>query len=56
LGARVVHQPVKGYGAAVTAAAGAARGRYLIMADADDSYDWSALDAFIDALEDGPNW
>lgn len=53
LGARVVHQPIKGYGAAITAAAAAARGRYLIMADADDSYDWSALDAFIDALEDG---
>jgi hypothetical protein len=53
LGARVVHQPVKGYGAAITAAAGAARGQYLIMADADDSYDWSQLDHFIDALEDG---
>jgi glycosyltransferase involved in cell wall biosynthesis len=53
LGARVVHQPVKGYGAAISAAAGAARGRYLIMADADDSYDWSQLDDFIDALEEG---
>jgi hypothetical protein len=53
LGARVVHQPVKGYGAAISAAAGAARGKYLIMADADDSYDWSELDGFIDALEDG---
>ena len=53
LGARVVHQPIKGYGAAITAAATAAEGKYLIMADADDSYDWSQLDAFIDALEDG---
>ena len=53
LGARVVHQPIKGYGAAITAAASAARGDYLIMADADDSYDWSQLDAFIDALEAG---
>ena len=53
LGARVVHQPVKGYGAAITAAAGAARGKYLIMADADDSYDWGQLDEFIDALEAG---
>lgn len=52
-GARVVHQPVKGYGAAITAAAAAAKGKYLIMADADDSYDWSAIDPFIDALEDG---
>src|SRR6185437_12229093 len=53
LGARVVHQPVKGYGAAISAAAAAAKGKYLIMADADDSYDWSGLDQFIDALEDG---
>ena len=53
LGARVVHQPLRGYGAAISAAAGAARGKYLIMADADDSYDWSELDAFIDALEEG---
>ncbi|HET6942438.1 MAG TPA: glycosyltransferase family 2 protein [Sphingomicrobium sp.] len=53
LGARVVHQPIKGYGAAINAAVGAARGKYLIMADADDSYDWSQLDAFIDALEGG---
>ena len=53
LGARVVHQPVRGYGAAISAAAAASKGQWLIMADADDSYDWSALDAFIDALEDG---
>lgn len=52
-GARVVHQPVKGYGAAISAAAAAATGKYLIMADADDSYDWGAIDPFIDALEDG---
>ncbi|HEX3423880.1 MAG TPA: glycosyltransferase family 2 protein [Sphingomicrobium sp.] len=53
IGARVVHQPIKGYGAAITVAATSARGKYLIMADADDSYDWSELDGFIDALEDG---
>ena len=53
MGARVVHQPVKGYGAAITAAVGAAKGKFLIMADADDSYDWSQLDDFIDALEAG---
>jgi hypothetical protein len=53
LGARVVYQRVRGYGAAISAAAEAARGKYLIMADADDSYDWSGLGAFIDALEDG---
>ncbi|TIO81790.1 MAG: glycosyltransferase family 2 protein, partial [Mesorhizobium sp.] len=53
LGARVVHQRVKGYGAAISAAAEAARGKYLVMADADDSYDWSSLGDFIDALEGG---
>ena len=53
LGAVVVHQPVKGYGAAIQAAAGAARGRYLIMADADDSYDWGDIAGFIETLEKG---
>lgn len=53
LGARVVHQRIKGYGAAISAAAEAARGKYLIMADADDSYDWSGLGDFVDALDGG---
>ena len=53
LGARVVHQRIKGYGAAISAAAEAARGKYLIMADADDSYDWSGLGDFVDALDAG---
>ena len=53
LGARVIYQPTRGYGAAVSAAVAAARGDFLIMADADDSYDWSEVDAFIDALMDG---
>lgn len=53
LGAQVVHQPIRGYGAAICAAASEARGKFLIMADADDSYDWSELDDLIDALEDG---
>ncbi|MCP5403112.1 MAG: glycosyltransferase family 2 protein [Novosphingobium sp.] len=56
LGARVIHQPIRGYGAAIRAAAEASRGKYLIMADADDSYDWSRLDVFIDALEDGADF
>lgn len=53
LGARVIVQPIKGYGAAITAAASASQGKFLIMADADDSYDWSHIAPFIDALEDG---
>ncbi|WP_246750030.1 glycosyltransferase family 2 protein [Mesorhizobium caraganae] len=56
LGARVVHQPVKGYGAAISAAVEAAEGKYLIMADADDSYDWSQLGDFIDGLELGADF
>ncbi len=53
LGARVVHVPVKGYGAAVSAGARAAYGRVIIMGDSDDSYDWSKLDAFIAAVDAG---
>ena len=53
LGARVVHVPVKGYGAAVSAGALAAHGRVIIMGDSDDSYDWSSLDNFITAVDAG---
>ncbi len=56
LGARVVHQPIRGYGAALQAAAGGARGKFLIMADADDSYDWSQIDPFVDALQGGADF
>ena len=53
LGARVVHVPIKGYGAAVSAGARAARGNVIIMGDSDDSYDWSQLDEFITAVQAG---
>jgi len=53
LGARVVHQPVKGYGAALTAGIEAAQGEIVIMADADDSYDWLGLGAFIEKIQAG---
>ena len=43
----------RGYGAALRAGIGAARGRYVIMGDADDSYDFSKLDAFVDKLRAG---
>ncbi len=52
-GARVVPVPERGYGAALGGGITAARGRFVIMADADDSYDFSRLDAFIAALRDG---
>lgn len=53
LGARVVHEPVKGYGKALEAAIRASRGRYCIMADCDDSYDWSDMQRFIEKLREG---
>jgi glycosyltransferase involved in cell wall biosynthesis len=53
LGARVVDVPVKGYGAALGAGIAAARGRYIIMGDSDDSYDFSRLDTFVEKLRGG---
>lgn len=52
-GARVVHIPVKGYGAALLGGIEAANGRYIIMGDADDSYDFTALEAFVEKLREG---
>jgi len=52
-GARVVSVPVRGYGAALIAGIEAARGRYVVMGDADDSYDFSALDLFVAELRRG---
>ena len=52
-GARVVPIPERGYGAALGGGIAAARGRYIVMGDADDSYDFSKLDAFVAALRDG---
>jgi glycosyltransferase involved in cell wall biosynthesis len=53
LGARVVDVPVRGYGAALYAACMAADGRYIIMGDSDDSYDFSDLSAFVAKLREG---
>src|SRR5690242_18042436 len=52
-GARVVPVAARGYGAALGAGISAALGRYVIMADADDSYDFSRLDPFIEKLREG---
>ena len=52
-GARVVEIPEKGYGAALGGGIAAARGRYVVMGDADDSYDFAHLDAFLDKLRQG---
>jgi glycosyltransferase involved in cell wall biosynthesis len=50
MGARVVHQPHRGYGNAYLKGFAAARGQYLIMGDADDTYDFSLIPQFLDAL------
>ncbi len=52
-GARVVDVALRGYGAAIYHGARAALGRHIIMGDADDSYDFSRLDAFVEALRHG---
>jgi glycosyltransferase involved in cell wall biosynthesis len=52
-GARVIDAPVRGYGGALMAGINGARGRYVIMADSDDSYDLSNLGPFIEKLREG---
>lgn len=52
-GARVVHETRKGYGSAYLAGFIAARGRYILMGDADDTYDFTQLGRFVALLEDG---
>jgi glycosyltransferase involved in cell wall biosynthesis len=52
-GARVVHVDEKGYGNALIGGIRAARGRYVIMGDADDSYDFTALAPFVEELRSG---
>ncbi|GAC1471882.1 MAG: glycosyltransferase [Isosphaeraceae bacterium] len=52
-GARVVPAVQRGYGSALMAGIGAARGRYIIMGDADDSYDFTRLGPFLDRLRAG---
>jgi glycosyltransferase involved in cell wall biosynthesis len=52
-GARVVNIPERGYGAALIGGITAARGTYVAMADADDSYDFGTLGPFLDRLRLG---
>jgi hypothetical protein len=52
-GARVVAIPERGYGAALIGGINAARGRFVIMGDADDSYDFENLDLMVERLRGG---
>ncbi len=52
-GARVVNVVDKGYGAALLGGISAANGTYVIMGDADDSYDFANLDQFVERLRAG---
>lgn len=52
-GARVVHASEKGYGGALRAGIADAKGSYIIMGDADDSYDFYALKPFMEKLRKG---
>jgi hypothetical protein len=52
-GARVVDVPIRGYGAAIYHATLATRGRFVIMGDSDGSYDFSALQPFVEKLREG---
>lgn len=53
MGARVVHQPERGYGNAYLKGFASAEGRYLVMGDADDTYDFTMIPVFLDKLREG---
>jgi glycosyltransferase involved in cell wall biosynthesis len=52
-GARVIKEPVKGYGAALRTGIESARGRIVVMGDGDDSYDWAAIAPFVHKVQEG---
>lgn len=53
LGARVIHQPRRGYGNAYRAGFEAARGKYIVMGDSDDTYDFTEIGDLVDKLREG---
>jgi glycosyltransferase involved in cell wall biosynthesis len=52
-GATVIEEPLRGYGRAYIAGFAAARGKYVVMADADLTYDFGEIPRFLDELEGG---
>src|SRR5215475_10449738 len=53
LGVRVVHASTKGYGHALMTGIASARGKYVIMGDCDDSYDFLEVPKFLEKLREG---
>ncbi|MGH8951059.1 MAG: glycosyltransferase family 2 protein [Acidimicrobiia bacterium] len=53
VGARVVHEPVAGYGSACRAGLDAAKGRHLVLGDADGTYDFSIVPQLVALLDEG---
>ena len=53
MGVRVVSVPEKGYGNALMGGIAAARGKFIIMGDADGSYDFDAIPQFVEKLREG---
>jgi glycosyltransferase involved in cell wall biosynthesis len=53
VGARVVHEPRRGYGSAYLAGFAAARGEYIVMGDADLTYDFNEIPKFVQHLDEG---
>jgi len=55
-GARVVHEPHRGYGNAYLKGFSEARGRYIVMGDSDNTYDFSVLDTLVEPLTRGADY
>jgi glycosyltransferase involved in cell wall biosynthesis len=56
LGARVVHAPARGYGNALRHGMAAARGAWIVMGDADDTYSFEEIDPFVRELRAGSDF
>jgi glycosyltransferase involved in cell wall biosynthesis len=52
-GAEVIREPRRGYGNAYLAGLAAAQGRYIVMGDGDDTYNFDEVDRFVEALDNG---
>ena len=52
-GARLINVREKGYGSALMSGIVAARGKFIVMGDADDSYDFLEIPKFVEKLRDG---